>query len=239
MQSNFLLAPYEYLVENPGKDFRSKLIAAFNLWLQVPPEKLEQIKEIVAMLHTASLLVDDVEDGSELRRGQPVAHKIFGVASTINSANYVYFIALEKTMKLGNNRAVEIFTEELLNLHHGQGSEIHWRDNVTCPTEEEYLVMVSNKTGGLLRLAVKLMSLFSQETKDYVRLVDILGIHFQIRDDYLNLSSTQYSDLKGFAEDLTEGKFSFPEKQAVQEIQRLGGNDILLQMIELYSKEYK
>lgn len=54
------------------------------------------------------------------------------------------------------------------------------------------------------------MSLFSKETKDYVRLVDILGIHFQIRDDFLNLSSSQYSDLKGFAEDLTEGKFSFP-----------------------------
>lgn len=102
--------------------------------------------------------MDDVEDGSELRRGQPVAHKIFGVASTINSAksdisnnSYVYFIALEKTMKLGNSKAVEIFTQELLNLHHGQGSEIHWRDNVTCPTEEEYLVMVSNSKYNLIR----------------------------------------------------------------------------------------
>ncbi|KAJ3262035.1 Geranylgeranyl pyrophosphate synthase [Boothiomyces macroporosus] len=102
--------------------------------------------------------VDDVEDGSELRRGQPVAHKIFGVASTINSAksdisnnSYVYFIALEKTMKLGNSKAVEIFTQELLNLHHGQGSEIHWRDSVTCPTEEEYLVMVSNSKYNLIR----------------------------------------------------------------------------------------
>ncbi|KAJ3273001.1 geranylgeranyl pyrophosphate synthetase [Terramyces sp. JEL0728] len=148
-QSNFLLAPYEYLVENPGKDFRSKLIAAFNLWLHVPPEKLDQIKEIVAMLHTASLLVDDVEDGSELRRGQPVAHKIFGVASTINSAKYIILIQLQKTMQLGDSRAVEIFTQELLNLHNGQGSEIHWRDNVSCPTEDEYLMMVSNSKKGL------------------------------------------------------------------------------------------
>jgi geranylgeranyl pyrophosphate synthase len=44
------------------------------------------------MLHNASLLVDDIEDNSILRRGIPVAHKIYGTASTINSANYVMFI---------------------------------------------------------------------------------------------------------------------------------------------------
>lgn len=47
-------------------------------------------------------------------------------------------------------------------------------------------------------------------TVDYVHLVDLLGVHFQIRDDYINLISTTYHDTKGFAEDLTEGKFSFP-----------------------------
>ncbi|KAF9347391.1 geranylgeranyl pyrophosphate synthetase [Mortierella sp. NVP85] len=70
--------------------------------------------------------------------------------------------------------------------------------------------MVNDKTGGLLRLAVKLMQEASSSQVDYVPLVELLGIHFQIRDDFMNLQSSQYSNNKGFCEDLTEGKFSFP-----------------------------
>ena len=47
--------------------------------------------------------------------------------------------------------------DELINLHRGQGMDLYWRDSLTCPAEEEYVEMVNNKTGGLLRLAVKLM----------------------------------------------------------------------------------
>lgn len=101
--------------------------------------------------------VDDVEDSSILRRGIPVAHSIFGTAQTINSANYVYFGALQELLKLCNPRAIQIYTDELCNLHRGQGMDLFWRDTLTCPTEEDYLEMVGNKTGGLFRLAVKLM----------------------------------------------------------------------------------
>jgi geranylgeranyl diphosphate synthase, type III len=52
---------------------------------------------------------------------------------------------------------VELMIDELINLHRGQGMDLFWRDSLTCPTEEEYVEMVNNKTGGLLRLAVKLM----------------------------------------------------------------------------------
>lgn len=102
--------------------------------------------------------IDDVEDNSNLRRGEPVAHNIFGVAQTINSANYVYFLAMQEITKLGNcSTAIDIFVEELLNLHRGQGMDLYWRDTLTCPSEENYLEMVGNKTGGLFRLAIKLM----------------------------------------------------------------------------------
>lgn len=208
------------------------------------------------MLHTASLLIDDVEDNSLLRRGLPVAHALFGVPQTINSANYVYFRALEELQKLNNPRVISVFAEELLNLHRGQGLDLFWRDTLTCPTEDEYLEMVGNKTGGLFRLGIKLMQAESSrrvkrqspsppaassdtnqgeegrnknessntrqifdgdddnydytQVPDCVPLVNLIGLIFQIRDDYQNLQSTEYSENKGLAEDLTEGKFSFP-----------------------------
>jgi geranylgeranyl diphosphate synthase type 3 len=68
--------------------------------------------------------IDDVEDDSDLRRGVPVAHKIYGIAQTVNCANYVYFMALNEIIKLGNSKMVDIYTEELLNLHKGQGQSI-------------------------------------------------------------------------------------------------------------------
>lgn len=131
-KDKILLGPYDYLFAQPGKDIRSQLIAAFNEWLDVPTESLQAITRVIGMLHTASLLVDDVEDSSLLRRGLPVAHSIFGTAQTINSANYVYFCALQELQKLKNPKAITIYTEELLNLHRGQGMDLFWRDTLIC-----------------------------------------------------------------------------------------------------------
>jgi geranylgeranyl diphosphate synthase type 3 len=202
--------PFDYVVSHPGKDFRAQLISSFNAFLDVPHESLEIITKVVGMLHEASLLVDDVQDSSELRRGFPVAHNIFGVAQTINSANYIYFAALQELLKLGNQSVIPVFAEELLNLHRGQGMDLFWRDTLTCPTEDDYLEMVGNKTGGLFRLGIKLMQAESSTATDCVPLINIIGLIFQIRDDYMNLSSSEYSHNKGMCEDLTEGKFSFP-----------------------------
>lgn len=153
------------------------------------------------------------------------------MAQTINTANYAYFLAQQELIKLGCAEAYEVFTEELLRLHRGQGMDIYWRDSSLCPTEEEYFEMVGNKTGGLFRLAVRLMQLASPKTCvgppagrdecgdesvltasrcDFVPFVNALGVLFQIRDDFLNLQSDLYTKNKGFGEDLTEGKFSFP-----------------------------
>ncbi len=95
-----------------------------------------------------------------------VAHHIFGIPATINCANYVYFMALNELSKLNNPKMFNIYTgmylnhkestriffelmitffvEELLNLHRGQGMELYWRDTLTCPSEEEFIEMVSN-----------------------------------------------------------------------------------------------
>ncbi|WPH02429.1 Hypothetical protein R9X50_00529300 [Acrodontium crateriforme] len=221
-KENILRGPYDYLESVPGKDIRSQLIAAFNAWLRVPAPALAIITKVVGMLHTASLLIDDVEDNSVLRRGVPVAHSIFGTAQTINSANYMYFCALQELFKLDNAEVIRIYTEELVNLHRGQGMDLFWRDTLTCPSEDDYLEMVGNKTGGLFRLAIKLMCAASpsqasdKDAPDYIPLVNTIGLLFQILDDYRNLSSTVYTANKGLCEDLTEGKFSFPVIHAMR-----------------------
>lgn len=215
-QDEILLQPFTYIQQIPGKQFRSELALAFNHWLHIPSEKLHQIGEIVQMLHNSSLLIDDIEDNSILRRGVPVAHSIYGVASTINAANYAMILCLEKVQQLGHHEATKVYTEQLLELHRGQGMEIYWRDSFTCPSESDYKLMTVRKTGGLFMLAIRLMQIFSDNKEDFSKLTAILGLYFQIRDDYCNLSLKEYTENKSFAEDLTEGKFGFPVIHAVR-----------------------
>ncbi|WVR04918.1 hypothetical protein IAU60_001930 [Kwoniella sp. DSM 27419] len=149
--------------------------------------------------------MDDVEDNSELRRGLPVAHAIYGVPQTINTANYVYFLAMQELLGLRQGASeVETGTgasgkQDLVGLV--TGMDLFWRDSLTCPTEQEYIDMVLGNHQSALT------------GSDYVPLVNLISVWFQIRDDYMNLHSSEYEANKGFAEDLTEGKFSFPVKR--------------------------
>ncbi|KAJ7040777.1 isoprenoid synthase domain-containing protein [Mycena alexandri] len=217
-----VLEPFTYIISNPGKDIRTQLMAAFNVWISVPEDKLKIIAKVVSMLHNASLMVDDIEDDSQLRRGAPVAHKIYGIPQTINTANYVPSSSLSSHVRLfcatfACNSYTHIYltrclAAELISLHRGQGLELLWRDSLTCPSEDQYVNMVNDKTGGLLRIGIKLLMACGTTNLeiDYVPLVNLIGVFFQIRDDYMNLQSGEYTSNKGFAEDLTEGKFSFP-----------------------------
>lgn len=198
-QDEKLLQPFTYILQVPGKQIRAKLAHAFNYWLKIHGDKLVVVGDIVQMLHNSSLLIDDIQDNSILRRGIPVAHSIYGVASTINAANYVLFIALERVLSLNHPEATTVYTEQLLELHRGQGMEIYWRDNYTCPSVEEYQQMTKRKTGGLFMLAIRLMQLFSENKADFTKLTGILGLYFQIRDDYCNLCLQELlcDDMKG------------------------------------------
>lgn len=233
-QEAVVAEPFRYLDANPGKEIRSRLINAFNVWLGVPEDALHSVTDIVRRLHTASLLMDDVEDSSSLRRGQPTAHMIYGVAQTVNAANYVYFEVMADIVRLCASDTQRFIVDELVNLHRGQGMDLFWRDSLVCPTEAEYVDMVVNKTGGLFRIAIKLMLGHCTENSkipDLIPLVNLIGVLFQIRDDYCNLQSSQLAQHKGFCDDLTEGKFSFPIIHAIRTGASNGGDRQMLNIL--------
>ncbi|KAL6231532.1 hypothetical protein BDW75DRAFT_233541 [Aspergillus navahoensis] len=207
-------APYEYIDSLPSKKARNKLLDALNHWLEVPERSVQRIKDIIHMLHNSSLMLDDIEDSSALRRGKPATHTLYGISQTINSANFVYVKTVGEVSHLFNPKCMDIFIDELSNLHRGQSLDLYWRHHARCPTTEEYIIMVDNKTGGLFRLMLRLMtaeSLISLPLHSgLVKLLTLTGRYYQIRDDYLNLTSADYTSKKGFCEDLDEGKFSLP-----------------------------
>ncbi|KAL4746901.1 hypothetical protein BDW72DRAFT_206953 [Aspergillus terricola var. indicus] len=211
--SSHLLGPAEYIGSLPSKGVREAFIDGLNVWLVLPDYRVNQLKSIAQTLHNASLMLDDIEDHSPLRRGRPATHTIFGAEQTINSANYLLIDAMQKVRALDDPVCMDIYLEEMRNLFVGQSFDLYWTRQGECPSEEEYLAMVRQKTGGLFRLLTRLMAQIAPVQRgldgQLSTLSNTLGEFFQIRDDYKNLSS-EYTGQKGFCEDLDECKFSFP-----------------------------
>ena len=86
--------------------------------------------------------IDDIQDNAILCRGIPLAHSIYGVASTINAANYLLLKGPQRVQSLNNPDAITVSTERLLEMYYGQGLEICWHDNYPCPSLEEYKQMI-------------------------------------------------------------------------------------------------
>ncbi|KAF9885194.1 hypothetical protein FE257_000645 [Aspergillus nanangensis] len=173
--------PIEYLHTLPSKNVRGLLADALSSWFKLSRETVDCIERIISHLHSASLLIDDIEDGSGLRRGKPVAHHIFGSAQTYNSASYLFVMAVDEAFQLNQPES------------HGHFLE----------------------TGGLFCMLGRLLYAESEKPNSFslehlCEFLIVLGQFFQIRDDHMNLVSAQYKDQKGFAEDLDEGKYSFP-----------------------------
>jgi hypothetical protein len=82
--------------------------------------------------------IDDILDNSSLRRGIPAAHTVYGVPSTINAAIFILLICLKKAQDINCPEAMRLCIEQMLKLYQGQGMDVYWRDNYTCPTVEEY-----------------------------------------------------------------------------------------------------
>ncbi|KAL4927111.1 bifunctional terpene synthase/polyprenyl synthetase family protein [Aspergillus undulatus] len=211
--SNVCTAPYEYIASLQSKNMRNRLIDSLNAWLQAPSSSIQIIKNIVHGLHNASLMLDDIEDNS-LRRGQPATHVLYGASQTINSANFAFVRTVQQTTELRNPKSMGICLDELSNLHCGQSFELYWRHHARCPTADEYIMMADNKTGGLFRLIVRLMEAESPLrfacSESLTTLFTLMGRYYQIKNDYLNLKSADYTSKKGFLEDFGEGKFSLP-----------------------------
>ena len=226
-----IIRPYTYLSEQTsGKGFRTRLLNVFNMYYGVSSAELLAVGEFIGILHNASLLVDDVEDGGATRRGKVCAHRVYGLASTINAGNLMYFKAMEGLLMcigggeggcgsgLKDGLLSGIIVRAMVKLHIGQGKEIHWRESGLCPSEEEYEGMVIGKTGELFKLGGEILACLSDKkdavTDVLLQYCETLGVVYQITNDVndldLKVPSAGVNPEEERGHDLIEGKYSFP-----------------------------
>ena len=215
-----LAEPIWDFLERGGKRWRPALFLLFTDALGGDVEKVLDFVATIELLHEGSILVDDVEDDSELRRGKPCIHKTFGTDTAVNAGNFLYFLAFFPIIKNRDRfkpetmlRAWQVTLEETTRIHYGQATDIAWHNGLADAnnvSEREYLQMCAYKTGVLARLSARLAVILNEGTEDLEeklgKFSESIGIAFQIQDDILSASGQKFQKKKGYGDDVTEGK---------------------------------
>ncbi len=168
---------------------------------------------IIEFIHTATLLHDDVVDGSDLRRGRNTANHVFGNEASVLVGDYLYSRSFQMMVELGDLRIQEVMANATNTIAEGEVLQLM---NAHDPevTEQRYLEVIYRKTAKLFEAGAQMAAIVSgsppgieQAMVDYGR---HLGTAFQLVDDALDYKATAEELGKNLGDDLAEGKPTLP-----------------------------
>lgn len=211
---DILTQPVTYYTELTGKNIRKYICNLLGLYLGVNKQNIDYVDNIVNMIHNASLVIDDIQDNSIVRRNQECAHIKYGIPLSINAGYLMAFKILNsinKNTELSEQVKYKL-VENTYYAHLGQGMDIYYTTNKIIPTVEEYNTMIEYKTGMLFVTILDLLMEYTLYDTSYNTLCKCIcdfSLFFQIRDDYINVTDPVYWKEKGFCQDFDEQKISY------------------------------
>ncbi|MGP1444210.1 polyprenyl synthetase family protein [Treponema sp.] len=213
-----LSAPCANLLSGGGKRWRPLLMLLAYTFAGGTDEHIYTLAPLIEGIHTASLIHDDIEDNSELRRGKPAAHIVYGLDSALNAGSWLYFQALKsiEVYQAPADIKLDLYAAALTQiqaLHKGQALDIHWhRTPGFFPSRQDYERMIKLKTGALAVLAVytgmRAAGKAHAEAAAFSSVFADSGVGFQIIDDVKNITIGNAGKKRG--DDIVEGKKSLP-----------------------------
>jgi geranylgeranyl diphosphate synthase type I len=189
--------------------------ACGRLWEQALPAATA-----IELVHNFSLIHDDIQDQSELRRGRPTVWVKWGAAQAINAGDAMFTLAFLSAHRLAETVSLEValqagrvLQETCLKLTQGQFLDISYEQRGDL-NEAAYWPMVAGKTAALLSASLEMGALAgqasSQQVEAYARFGKQLGLAFQVLDDLLGIWGDEALTGKSTASDLLSGKKSLP-----------------------------
>ncbi len=220
-------------LDRSGKGLRPALCIATARALGSRTEDALSSAAGIEMLHNAFLVHDDVEDGSDSRRGNATMHRRVGIPIAVNTGDAMNALAMRffrrNAERLGPASALRIFDEVdhmLVETLEGQATELGWiRDNDLAIGADDYLRLVLKKTAWYsfihpLRIGALVADEKDQNLGRFDRFGYLLGLAFQITDDVLNLKGNLSRYGKEINGDLWEGKRTLLLIHALERVDR-------------------
>jgi octaprenyl-diphosphate synthase len=198
----------EYLREGGGKRIRPSLLLLAAHALGYAGPRAIRLGAVVEMVHTATLVHDDIIDGADMRRGRPSANTTWGNEKCVLAGDWLYMQAFKVALEEKNLRVLELLIDLAQQMVEGELLQIQKLGKAV--SEAEYFDLIFRKTACLFAVSMRLGALLAGATEaqenalaEYGRTV---GLAFQIVDDVLDLTATEEVLGKPVASDLREGK---------------------------------
>jgi all-trans-nonaprenyl-diphosphate synthase len=183
-------------------------------------EPIYLISEISELIHTASLVHDDIIDNSFLRRGQPTANSKWDNAITVISGDFMFARAAVNLGKLGVNEITSLFAQVLEDLCDGEIRQVEKKFSTDLDWDY-YYSKSHKKTGSLIQAACVAPAIYYQCDQAIVQACTVfgknIGLAFQIIDDVLDFNSTTETMGKPALSDLREGNITIPLLYALED----------------------
>jgi len=216
-----------------GKRLRAFLPLTICEALDVDPVRAIPLGAASEMIHNATLVHDDLQDGDTHRRGQPTVWHIEGMPQAVNCGDAMFQLGTRLIGRVDagpalKQRLMALQVDCTLQVIGGQTREFGLKSASRTPSSEDYLEVVRGKTGGLFKLPIAGAALLCGRDDATVeamkKVADDMGIVFQIQDDLLDVVADKGRERRG--EDLAEGKQSFLVVHALEhgdptDVQRL------------------
>jgi octaprenyl-diphosphate synthase len=202
-----------YIVNSGGKRLRPMLVLLAAGACGYGGRQHINMATIIELIHTATLLHDDVVDSSELRRGHETANAIWGNGSSVLVGDYLYSRAFEMMVDIGSMRVMEILSRATNTIAEGEVMQLlNCRDADT--TEARYMEVIHSKTAKLFEAAGQTGAVLADAPAWAEQALASYGMHlgtaFQLIDDVLDYSASAEQIGKNVGADLTDGKPTLP-----------------------------
>ena len=202
-----------YTIASGGKRIRPLILIFAAKSSGFEPVGLYELAAAIELIHTATLLHDDVVDESGSRRGKPAANVSFGNAAAVLVGDFLYSRAFQLMVKVGRSDVFPIMADVTNSISEGEILQLSQIGNMDV-TEERYFEIIDAKTSRLFQAASQLGAVISEridnEVKGFLDYGRHLGAAFQIMDDLLDYVGQKTEIGKNLGDDLFEGKLTLP-----------------------------
>jgi octaprenyl-diphosphate synthase len=215
MQSKVALIPElaGHLIAGGGKRMRPMLTLASGALLGYPGTRHHKLAAAVEFIHTATLLHDDVVDGSGMRRGKRTANLIWGNPASVLVGDFLFARAFELMVEDGSLKVLRILSHASAVIAEGEVDQLTAQRRIETD-EEQYLDIISAKTAALFAAACRVSPVVAEASEDAEVALECygknLGIAFQLSDDVIDYASDAATMGKGVGDDFRDGKMTLP-----------------------------
>jgi len=209
----------KYIMFSGGKRIRPLLMVLSARLCGYQGDYDKTLSVVFEYLHAATLLHDDVVDGAEVRRGNPVAHSIWGAPGTVLAGDFLLARSIAIAAQTDQIAILDVLAHTTAEMSEGEIDQLLRRQDLSTD-EEQYMEVIKRKTAYLIRAACQTGALLANAPEDQVdALVHYgyhLGVAFQLVDDLLDYTADAQVLGKATGTDLTEGKLTLPVIYALQ-----------------------